>query len=115
MLATAFNVLLVVLYYGIGMVRQENILNRQIELAKNLGEPVPIHIRANHDGSSFEASRLWFLDRGIPVAMLKQEPSRPRMKIHKTESRVPLPPNWKFSLQNPKDEVVFRKRGLVED
>ena len=115
MLATAFNVFLVVLYYGIGMVRQENILNRQIELAKNLGEPVPIHIRANHDGSSFEASRLWFLDRGIPVAMLKQEPSRPRMKIHKTESRVPLPPDWKFSLKNPKDEVVFRKRALIEE
>jgi hypothetical protein len=30
--ATAFNVALVSIYYGVGMVRQENILNRQMEL-----------------------------------------------------------------------------------
>jgi hypothetical protein len=37
------------------------------------------------------------------------------MKIHKTDTRVPLPPNWRLNLKDPNDEALFRKRGLIED
>jgi len=113
--ATAFNVALVTTYYGVGMVRQENVLNRQIKLAKNLGELVPIYLPPNHDGSHFLASELWFTEHGLQVRRLDAEPGRPRMKINKTNTRFPLPQDWRHYLKDPKDEALFRKRGCVED
>jgi len=117
--AAGVNVFLVVLYYFVGMGRQEKILNRQISFAADLQRPVPVHIAVIQEGhaagASFQASEWWFTDRGVPVTKLEQAPPRPRMKIHKTESRVPLPPDWKLSLKDPKDEEMFRKRGLIED
>ena len=101
------------------MLRLENILNRQIRLAAGLQTPVPLHIPTFQEGhiagASFQASEWWFVDRGVPVAKLEQAPPRPRMKIHKTESRVPLSLDWKSSLKDPKDEELLRKRGLIED
>jgi hypothetical protein len=118
-LATGVNVVLVTLYYLVGMGRQEKILNNQIELAGKIQTPVPIHvplIRAGHAaGSSFQASKWWFVDRGVPIVELSDEPSRPRMKILKTETRFPLPGDWRSKLKNPEDETLFRKRGLIED
>ena len=118
-LAAGVNVFLVTLYYFVGMGTQEKILNRQIELAAKLQTPVPIQvavIQGGHNaGASFQASKWWFPDRGIAISELPQAPARPRMKIVKTETRIPLPPDWRFSLKDPNDEALFRKRGLIED
>jgi hypothetical protein len=84
-----------------------------------LKTPVPLHIpvisEGHSAGASFLASEFWFVDRGVPVTKLEQAPARPRMKICKTETRVPLPPDWKLSLKDPKHEEMFRKKGLIED
>jgi hypothetical protein len=118
-LATGINVLLVTLYYFVGMGKCEKILNLQIELAAELQTPVPLNtavIQEGHNaGSSFQASKWWFGDRGVPILELQQEPPRPRMKIYKTETRFPLPPDWRLSLKSQKDEVLFREKGLIED
>jgi hypothetical protein len=113
--AAAFNVALVSIYYGVGMVRQENILNRQIELAKSLGQPVPIYLKPNHDGSYFLASELWFADRGCRVTRLDDLPPRPRIKLNKTETFFALPEKWRSHLKDPGDEALFRKKELIED
>jgi hypothetical protein len=118
-LTTGINVFLVTLYYLVGMERQEKILNRQIELAANLKKPVLIHIPVIKDGhnigKSFLASEFWFVDRGIQVEKISSVPPKPRMKINKTETRFPLPPNWRLGLKSPEDELLFRNRGLIED
>jgi len=118
-LAAGLNVFLVTFYYFVGMQRQEKILNRQIELVADLELPVPLHvfvIQGGHSaGASFQASKWWFADRGVPTAELAQEPPKPRMKINKTDTRVPLPPDWHSKLKSPEDEALFRKKGLVED
>jgi len=117
--ATAFNVALVTIYYGVGMARQENVLNRQIELAKNLGEPVPIFIpviQSGHaEGKSFLATKYWFRDRKVAVTELDAPPPKPRMELNKTETLFALPQDWRRYLKDPKDEALFRKRGCVED
>jgi hypothetical protein len=118
-LATGINVLLVTLYYFVGMGKCEKILNLQIELARKLHTSVPLNIsviqEGHNAGSSFQASKWWFVDRGVPIMELQQEPPRPRMKIHKTETRFPLPQDWRSSLKNPEDEALLRKKGLIED
>ena len=118
-LATGINVFLVTLYYFVGMGKQEKILNLQIELAAKLQTPVPINVpviqEGHNTGASFKASKWWFVDRGVPIMELQQEPPRPRMKIHKTETRFPLPPDWRISLRSPEDESLFRKKNLIED
>jgi len=119
MVATAFNIALVALYYVIGMWRQENVLNRQIELAKDFCEPVPIFIPVIQDGhaagASFLATQYWFEDRQVAVAKLLEPPVRPRMKINKTATIFPLPKNWRLHLKDPKDEAILRNKGLIED
>ena len=118
-IAAGLNVFLITFYYFAGMIKQEKILNRQIELASSLKNPVPIYIpvmKEGHSaGASFLASEWWFVDRGTPVTKLEREPIRPRMRIHKTATYIPLPSDWRLSLKSPKDEELFRKRGLIED
>jgi hypothetical protein len=118
-IAAGLNVFLITFYYFVGMIKQEKILNRQIELASSLKNPVPIYIpviKEGHSaGASFLASEWWFVDRGTPVTKLEKEPIRPRMRIHKTATYIPLPSDWRLSLKSPKDEELFRKRGLIED
>ena len=118
-LAAGLNVILITFYYFVGMGRQENILNRQIQLASDLGNPVPIYIDIIKDahcaGSSFKATEWWFVDRGIPTIKLEKQPNRPRMRIHKSGTYVPLPTHWKTRLRDPKDEELLRKKGLVEE
>ena len=118
-IAAGLNVFLITFYYFVGMIKQEKILNRQIELASSLKNPVPIYIpvmKEGHSaGASFLASEWWFVDRGAPVTKLEKEPIRPRMRIHKTATYIPLPSDWRLSLKSPKDEELFRKRGLIED
>jgi len=117
--AVGLNVFLVTLYYFVGMEKQERVLNHQIKLAAALGIPVPIHMEVfqggHYAGASFLATEWWFVDRGIPVTKLPEKPPVPRMKIHKTWTWVPLTPDWRFSLKDPGDEALFRKRGLIED
>ena len=118
-LAAGLNVILITFYYFVGMGKQEKILNRQIQLASDLENPVPIYIDIIKDahcaGSSFKATEWWFVDRGTPVKKLEKEPIWPRMRIHKTATYIPLPNDWRLSLKSPKDEELFRKRGLIED
>jgi hypothetical protein len=118
-IAAGLNVFLITFYYFAGMIKQEKILKRQIELASSLKNPVPIYIpvikEGHNAGASFLASEWWFVDRGTPVTKLEMEPIRPRMRIHKTATYIPLPNDWRLSLKSPKDEELFRKRGLIED
>ena len=118
-IAAGLNVFLITFYYFVGMIKQEKILNRQIELASSLKNPVPIYIpvikEGHNAGASFLASEWWFVDRGAPVTKLEKEPIRPRMRIHKTATYIPLPSDWRTRLRDPKDEELFRKRGLIED
>jgi len=117
--AAGLNVVLITFYYFAGMIKQEKILNRQIELLSSLKKPVPIYIPVMKDGhsagASFLASEWWFVDRGTPVTKLEKEPIRPRMRIHKTATYIPLPNDWRLSLKSPKDEELFRSRGLIEE
>ena len=118
-IAAGLNVFLITFYYFAGMIKQEKIFNRQIELVSSLKNPVPIYIpvikEGHNAGASFLASEWWFVDRGTPVTKLEKEPIRPRMRIHKTATYIPLPSDWRLSLKSPKDEELFRKRGLIED
>ena len=118
-LAAGLNVILITFYYFVGMGRQENILNRQIQLASDLGSPVPIYIDIIKDahcaGTSFKATEWWFVERGVPITKLEKQPNRPRMRIHKSGTYVPLPTNWKTRLRDPKDEGLFKNRSLIEE
>ena len=118
-LAAGLNVILITFYYFVGMGRQENILNRQIQLASDLGNPVPIYIEIIKDqhsaGSSFKATEWWFVDRGISITKLEKKPDRPRMRIHKSATYIPLPTGWKSRLKGFKDEKLLWERNLIEE
>ena len=118
-IAAGVNVFLVTLYYLVGMQRQETVLHKQIELAGRISSPVPLYVGVSVDahnaGASFIGSEYWLTDRGIQVERLSEPPPKPRMKLNKTATLFPLPPDWRLLLQNPKDEEMFRKRNCVEE
>ena len=118
-LVLTVNLGIILLYYGLGMVRQERILNLQTDLAKNLGDPIQLHIpsaRADpQDPASFRAAEYWLTDEGIGVVKLAESPPKPRMKLHKTNVLFSLPQDWRSHLKDPADEEILREKELIED
>lgn len=113
MIAAFLNVGIIALYYGIGMVRQERILDSQMHVAAQLRQPLPIYLQ--REDYVFIASKYWLEERGIQTQEVAQNVDKPRMKINRTHTRFPLPENWRSLLRRPEDEKVLRERGLIED
>jgi len=119
LLVLAVNLGTILLYYGLGMVRQEKILSLQLELAKQSAHPLPLHIPPAHQGAwgqaSFLATEYWFTDVGIPVKKIPEPPPQPRMKVYKANALFPLVQNWRSQLKEPADEAILRNKRLIED
>jgi hypothetical protein len=114
MIAAFLNVGIIALYYGIGMVRQERILDSQMHVAAQLPQPLPIYLQ-REEGYVFLASQYWLNDRGIATWEVMENVPKPRMKLNRTHTTFALPDNWRTLLRRPEDEAVLRERGLVED
>ena len=113
MIAAFLNVGIIALYYGIGMVRQERILDSQMYVASQLPQPLPIYLQ--RENYVFIASKYWLEERGISTQEVAQNVDKPRMKINRTHTRFPLPENWQSLLRRPEDEKALRERGLIGD
>ena len=113
MIAAFLNVGIIALYYGIGMVRQERILDSQMHVAAQLRQPLPIYLQK--EDFVFIASKYWLEERGIQTREVPENVEKPRIKLNRTHTRFPLPENWRSLLRRPEDEKVLRERGLIED
>lgn len=119
LLVLTLNLGVILLYYGIGMVRQEKILGLQLDLAKKSVQPLALYLPLARQGSesqaSFCATEYWFTDLGLQVRKMPESPPKPRMKVHKTNVFFALTTDWRSRLRNPADEKILRDKGLIED
>ena len=108
-LVLAVNLGLIVLYYGLGMVRAQRVLDSQLVLIQKLPQPVSLFV------PRFTANRSWLQDAGVQVEAVGEKPPVPRMKIVKTTSWVGLTPGWAHQITSPQFLAELRKRDLLEE
>ena len=103
------NSLLILLFYSVGCVKAQRVLNDQLAYLQSLPQPLQVHMPL------FLSNRIWFIRSGIAYAPVSAEPPLPRLLLHRTQTRVALPPSFRaeadLSLSLQKEWV---KRKLLE-
>lgn len=105
----AVNLGLILLYYGLGMVRAQRVLDSQLALLQQLPQPVSLFV------PRFTANQYWLEDAGIEVKVVGEKPAAPRMKLVKTTSWVGLDPAWRRNISDPEIPREFERRNLLEE
>jgi len=103
------NSLLILIFYSVGCVKAQRILNSQLAFLKTLPQPLAVHMPL------FRSNRIWFLREDIAFQLLESIPAKPRLKLLRTHTAVPLPEDWEQRLDRPPLAKDWRKRMLVED
>lgn len=103
------NLGLIILYYGLGMVRAQRVLDSQLALLQKLPQPVSLFV------PRFTANRFWLEDAGIEAELIGVKPGVPRMKIVKTTSWVGLPPGWRNDASDSRLLAELEKRQLLQE
>ena len=103
------NSVLLLLFYAVGCVKAQRLLDAQLELLKTLPQPLQVHI------PTFLSNRVWFIRNGIEYSLLNEEPSKPRLLLHRTSTRVALPKGFSPESNLPADICrEMEKRKLLE-
>jgi hypothetical protein len=55
------------------------------------------------------SNRTWFIREGIPFQPVGDPPTKPRMKLMRTQAQVALPTNWKEHLLMEKSNEEFQE------
>jgi len=103
------NSVLILLFYTVGCIKSQRILNSQLAFLKTLPQPLTVHMPV------FLSNRTWFIREGIVSQALEAPPPRPRIRLTRTKTTVPLPANWEEQLNQPSLVREWRKRMLIED
>ena len=110
-LATATGLLnsgLILLFYSIGCVKAQRVLNSQLAFLKTLPQPLTVHMPI------FLSNRTWFLREEIPFQASAGLSTKPRMRLIRTNTTVTLPDDWEQKLAQPSWRNEWLSRGLIE-
>jgi hypothetical protein len=103
------NSILILLFYSVGCVKAQRILNSQLAFLKTLPQPLAVHMPV------FRSNRTWFIREGIAFQTLGEPSQKPRIQLLRTKTTVPLPAAWEQQLNQPSLVREWRKRMLIED
>jgi hypothetical protein len=102
------NSVLILLFYSVGCVKAQRVLNSQLAFLKTLPQPLSVHMPL------FLSNRIWFIRHGISYEPASQPPGRPRMRLLRTQTTVPLPSDWEDRGGRFPASREWRKRNLTE-
>jgi len=103
------NSILILLFYSVGCVKAQRVLNGQLAYLKRLPQPLQVHMPL------FLSNRIWFIRSGIAYTPVSEEPARPRLLLHRTETRVALPRSFRAETDvAPALKKEWEKRKLLE-
>ena len=100
---------LILFFYSVGCIKAQRVLNSQLAFLKTLPQPLAVHMPL------FLSNRTWFLREGIAFQPANEPPTKPRLRLMKTETLIPLPTNWEDNLWNAPMVAEWRKRRLIEE
>jgi hypothetical protein len=103
------NSVLILLFYSVGCVKAQRVLDSQLAFLKSLPQPLQVHM------PMFLSNRIWLNREDLEFELIPEVPAKPRIKLHRTETRIPLPAKWKENLGNGPMAAEWRKRRLIEE
>ena len=103
------NSLLILIFYGVGCVKAQRVLNSQLTFLKELSQLLSVYM------PSFKSNRIWLIRGGNQFDLVSEAPPKPRLRLMKTETLIPLPTKWEDNLGNAPMVAEWRKRRLIEE
>jgi len=100
---------LILLFYSIGCVKAQRVLNSQLAFLKTLPHPLSVHMPV------FRSNRTWLIREGIPFQAVAEPPAKPRMRLMRTNTTITLPNDWEQKLAQPSWKKEWFSRGLIEN
>lgn len=103
------NSIMILLFYSVGCVKSQKVLNSQLAFLKTQPQPLSIHM------PKFLSNRIWLIRNGIGYSLLSAEPPTPRLLLHRTSTRVGLPAGFRPETDLPPEtRKAWEKRNLLE-
>jgi hypothetical protein len=100
---------LILLFYSIGCVKAQHVLESQLSFLKKL--PAPLRVQMPY----FMSNRIWLIRNGLAYEPQTDSLPLPRLKLKKTSTKIALPKDWE-TLGVPKTIVSrWRKDNLLEE
>ena len=103
------NSVLILLFYSVGCVKAQRVLDSQLAFLKSLPQPLQVHM------PMFLSNRIWLIREDLEFELIPEVPAKPRIKLHRTETRIPLPTNWEENQGNGPMVAEWRNRRLIEE
>ncbi len=100
---------LILLFYSIGCVKAQRVLNSQLAFLKTFPQPISVYM------PWFKSNRTWLIREKVEFALVDKPPRKPFIRLMRTETLIPLPAKWQENLGSSPMIVEWRKRRLIED
>jgi len=100
---------LILLFYSIGCMKAQRVLNSQLAFVKTFPQPIAVYM------PWFKSNRIWLIREKAEFALVKNPPRKPFIRLMRTETLIPLPANWQENLGNEPMVAEWRRRRLIED
>jgi hypothetical protein len=100
---------LILLFYSIGCVKAQRVLNSQLAFVKTFPQPISVYM------PQFKSNRIWLIREKVEFALVKNPPRKPFIRLMRTGTLIPLPAKWQESLGNGPRVAEWRSRRLIED
>ena len=100
---------LILLFYSIGCVKAQRVLNSQLAFVKTFPQPIAVYM------PWFKSNRIWLIREKVEFALVKNPPRKPFIRLMRTETLIPLPAKWQENIGNEPRVAEWRKRRLIED
>ncbi|NBS78874.1 hypothetical protein EBS57_03470 [bacterium] len=103
------NSILILLFYSVGCVKAQRVLNSQLTFIKELTQPLSVYM------PRYKSNRIWLIRGGNQFDLVSEVPPKPRLRLMRTETLIPLPTKWEENLENAPVVAEWRKRRLIEE
>ena len=100
---------LILLFYSIGCVKAQRVLNSQLAFLKTFPQPIAVYM------PQFKSNRIWLIREKVEFALVDKAPRKPFIRLMRTETLIPLPAKWQENLGNGPRVAEWRSRRLIED
>jgi hypothetical protein len=103
------NSLLILIFYSVGCVKAQRVLNSQLAFVKTFPQPIAVYM------PQFKSNRIWLIREKVEFALVKNPPRKPFIRLMRTETLIPLPAKWEDNLGNAPMVAEWRSRRLIEE
>ena len=103
------NSVLILLFYSVGCVKAQRVLNSQLAFLKTLPQPLTVEM------PKFRSNRIWLRRNGIDFEEVSSPPPPPRMVLKKSATRVALPPGWRSQVPPDFPVELWKKENLLQE